>query len=525
MTAMNQATCGPCCVKESGCSSDVASGPCEGTIADGRYDGRGCLKCLLKYRCANIEFVPDAYSDACPSNYSSKMWYSCPYVWVNSGGPVSVSVELYRQPAGYACECKYKVTLSTGIETEVYEDIEADDLATTVFTIAGTDGEYQVEIGGAATIKNKLAYLPCSPCHCATCIPEKLLVLVTGVAACSGKDYCGTISLRDCVGDDPSITFDTPDGDIVITVNYKDISENSCGLNVIVTGPGVAASSQLHSIELESPPTNPGGGCEPITKVRCQERPDGAEAGSEIEQGVRGDGACLGETISVEINSAFTILDSMGGTLFTVQIRDNACGECQSGSPVCNGGCKEIDSYGLLCPPPDLVATGTSAASCAEFSCVLRSTGFLGGTPHPLQNAPNAQGFSDPVEGCHAFFSINPPISGGETPGDDVVIACPNTNHNYYIGFYKVGETCVTPDGKALPYTYRLRIAILRGCPTLSDPDTYVRADVTPRLASCSPPRWEFATGLTWRSFRPCSPVVGCCDGNEDEEIIITVTA
>ena len=494
----------------------------------GLYDGRGCLKCLPRYRCARIVFTPAPYSEACPSTRNIKMYYSCPYTWTNAELDVTVSVELYRQSTAYdQCECLYRVTVGAGTGSEVYDGIQLDELGLQSYGVSTDEGDYAITIGAANVAPNPLARVACAPCICTTCLPGGLLVTIEGIAACPGARFCASVSL--CASGDGSATFALPDGDVTISVSPKPASEGECALNVSIMATfGTLSGDGDQTIYLESIEQPEGQECAPLDRFDCREVPDASNNDQFFTSGVRGVGTCSGWANVTKIDSSFPVLNG-GSAAFTVRIRDGACDECPQGSPTCKGACIGLESYGLTCTPPDLTAVIVSECNPVSTTMVPQETaGFISG-PHPLQDGTIGTEF------CQAFYS-GARVSPTQTQpfqefccGVGVKRVC----HQFYFAMYYNGLPCATVSDEAHPEDYRLAVRFGRTCTTLAEPSV-INATVLPTSYSCEPPMWEFHTGITWGDLygsfappfdpsHPCNNYTKCCEDNLTEEIVIRV--
>lgn len=488
--------------------------------------GAGCLKCRPRYRCANVTFTPSAYSTRCPGRFSTKMWYSCADTWTNDHPTVGVSLQLYRRSSAYdGCECLYRVSVAADGETESFDGIPLDELGNQTYSVSTSEGDYTVEIGGASGIPNPLASAVCAPCICATCLPSALLVSVDGIASCPNAEFCGPVGLCDGTN---SITFTLSEGDVTVTVGPKPASDGVCALNVTISATfGTLTGGGQQTISLESIEQPEGQECGDLNIFSCREVPNASAPDEFLTSGTRGSGTCPGIASIPFIDVAFPVKNG-GFDAFTIRIRDGACGECSDGSPTCKGACKELESYGLSCISADLTAEILSECQAIGTAMVPQeNAGFI--TNHPLQDGTIGTEF------CQAFYSGVRTSPTTTQPlqefccGEGVRRVC----HQFYFAMYYNGLPCSDAATTAQPEGYRLAVSFARVCTDLDEPAT-IEVTVGPSSYSCSPPAWEFHTGITWGdlygtftdpySVHPCNDYTKCCENDLDEEIVIRVT-
>lgn len=359
MAARTRTGCEPCCIEQPGCSPYVEGGPCVGEdLGDGKFDGRGCAKCLPRYRCAEITFTPSAYSELCPSVSHAKLFYACEDTWASQdeASAVTVTVQLYRQSTTYACECVYRVTVAAGGESELTEGIDPDDLESLIYSIETEEGSYEVTLSRAGVVANPLAEKHCATCVCATCLPQSLLVEVTAADGCfTTKTQC-ELATWDCDAYTP-VTVETDIGDVTIRIGPADDGSCSLKMSVDAIPYTLLADGYEAIIALE---VGPEADCSPVTQFRCLDLPTGANEGIFI--GTRGNGTCSGESKVPQISEFYNIPAIEAGEPVTIAIRDGTCGDCSSSGTGgrCPGDCIGIPlmwSPGTECAPPNLTAT------------------------------------------------------------------------------------------------------------------------------------------------------------------------
>lgn len=515
MSAKNRPGCEPCCVQQPGCLPDVTAGPCSGTdLGDGKFDGRGCAKCLPRYRCMRYEFTPSDYSDLCPTTGEAKLFYTCEDTWVSQNiASISVTVQLYRQSTDYgSCECVYRVTLAVGGESETVEGIHPDDLESLVYSISNEDGDYEVTLSRAGVVPNPLASKHCAPCICATCIPAALAIAVTANDACGvSRTQCDTAAF-DCDGYEP-VTLTTEDGDITVTVTLA--IDGTCSLDVATDGIPYSSidGGSVEKIYLETGPESDGD-CSPITKFRCEEKPTGS--GDTIVVGHRGSGSCIGVMESAQIDHSITVYADDGlATIATIRITDATCGPCRvPSSGACPGTCASLalaPTEGSMCAPPDITASFIHE-NCDDISSI--SFNMIGQVGVAESEQPMASGVI--VLSTPCYHISNNGINSGITfelpcPSEDPPDPgrCGRASYSLTALLNFPPLEC-EGDVEESPLRYRLYLSVLATCtyygPVPKVTDLVLSPD--PATSSCDPFVLDFILPA-WATFHSHAP---CCD-------------
>lgn len=435
----NRIGCNGCCITQSGCAS--------------------CARCLPKYLCVDIIVVPGPYTDltCCDVDYYGNGAFSFRLInvcdsWSGSGtcGGLGFSID-------------FSVVLDASCNTIVSSSLLDADLTFDGTLPAGMSGsltnasgdEIQWEITRAAVVPNPLAKQYCSPCSCATCLPEKLCAEVTVFGHFVYDAYGNPTTdfvdmalsgIESAAFEGCGWSFDAGGvtaADVAFTVKLKDITERICGIDfsgtMVVPGMPGGAGTATGVILLE-------GSLHPrkFHGTLCA-----GNAGESWTQGVPELLPCPNEPCPEVppqnfvgyIDQTFDFTNELGTVVGSVRIRDLACGSCSVCQPPVDPQC---------CPDlPDTLLVSASRSGESSTSGVLTRTpvGFTGSVTVPgclgvLTLLLRCEPDLDPkwyldVGGCHFVTAL---VNDG---GDPVCNAFVFETSGVFLN---ASSTCCLPD-------------------------------------------------------------------------------
>lgn len=246
---------------------------CDGCCSLDTSCCEACARCTPRWFCALVEVAPKSTGTGTGSGSGGSVPpYCCKFkfrlnrtscnLWSGSGScgsPSAVFLDLelelvHSQPAtGTGDSCSTKIT-STLLEEPVYfEGVFPNGME---FDVETDDFILSVTLSRSNLIENPLITEQCSPCTCATCIPEKLMVSIRGqdgtFCGCFDKKiYVWDCASRGWIGD-PLICRDktyTP------TIRIPPVTDNVCGVYITgsITG-GVTPISVTDTVFFEGGP-------------------------------------------------------------------------------------------------------------------------------------------------------------------------------------------------------------------------------------------------------------------------------
>lgn len=299
--------CRGCCVRQTGCTS--------------------CARCLPRYLCVAVDVTPgpDTDTDCCqPDPYGDghfdfRLTHGCgDYSGSGTCAGLESSLDLSIELVGDYPNCQTVVSSPAMDYPITFDGVLPAGMTGEAITPEGDILTWT--ISRAAVIENPLALERCSPCTCATCLPERLCVTVSA----SGDDgYFPAISdalsfLWDCTTRSWMVDGVLPDG-FDISLALAPAADGVCGVYVDVSGD---YGSYSGTILLEGPLD----GCK-VGGTVCKDSDDLTST--------RGVPALLPDCetdnepqeFTSYVNTTFNLMDGDAQT-GSVTIRDQSCGEC-----------------------------------------------------------------------------------------------------------------------------------------------------------------------------------------------------
>lgn len=387
-------SCNGCCIRQTGCTA--------------------CARCLPKYLCVDVVVIPGPYTTltCCDVDYhtgeghfSFRLVNAC-NSWSGSGtceglsGTVDLAVTLN-------VDCDTVITSSLSSDALTFPGVLPSGMSGSYVNAAGD--ELRWEVSHAAVVENPLIRQHCSPCSCATCLPEKLCAEVTIFGHFIYDNYGNPTTdsvpttvygVESAAFDCGEWTFDTgaiTESDVSITVRLKNIVERICGIDFsgqitvanlpdgVGTGAGVILlEGDLHPRKFHGT-LCAGNGGENWTEGVPELRPCPEEPCPEVPA----------QNFVGYMDQSFQIVTGGGLAIGSIRIRDMSCGTCKVCEPPIDEKC---------CPdlPSTLTVQASRSGEASEESSLFRDgTNYSG---------------SIKVPGCDGFLTLTLKCNPNTTP-------------------------------------------------------------------------------------------------------------
>ena len=331
--------CDNCCIWDKSCES--------------------CKKCLPMFLCVHVGIVPGpTVYDAC-CHYDFLMPYECEHKWAGAGAcggygnPVASSLQVELITSGTSC---YTQITGTFIDYPiVFEGVVPEDMEFSVTTPNGDILTYLIQ--RANVVPNPVADVECSPCACASCLPGRICLSLTGPVF--DNDYgeplavpcnCVTITNAEWNCSDrawesqPLTCFNR-----TINVSLKLMNENSgaCGIHILIDDEYFDHTDDVILFEPPMPTTLVGG-------AKCIGNGLSTVLGKpQILPCPEGEPDCPQSDTQIYTTLINKTYDIGGGFFLTISA--NVCGSCNEG----------IKTFCCGCTPLPQTVTLEVISSCA----------------------------------------------------------------------------------------------------------------------------------------------------------------
>jgi len=240
-------------------------GKCSGCCILNR-DCAGCARCLPRWLCANVEITPAGGSGTGTGDWSSCCGYdfrlngNCE-TWSGSGScgdpttALDLTVTLVPDAGTGVSGCSTQVDSSLLPEPLVFDGL----IPVMEFSVVTGHGDIlDVRITKSNVVENPVAFEPCSPCSCATCLPEKFCVSVLGppnpLCSCTDKKlFTWDCETRSWIGEN----LVCGNKEFAIQLTLLPASSGICGMQVSIgeasgTGSGTGTALDDDIVRFEN---------------------------------------------------------------------------------------------------------------------------------------------------------------------------------------------------------------------------------------------------------------------------------